>query len=48
LAAILAALENTKYFRVTQLPHSEAEVDELLASGTVLFAIELWYGLAFY
>jgi ABC-2 type transport system permease protein len=39
--SILAALENTKYFRVTQLPHSEAEVDELLASGTVLFAIEI-------
>src|ERR1700692_2867610 len=28
--SILAALENTKYFRVTQLPHSEAEVDQLL------------------
>jgi ABC-2 type transport system permease protein len=39
--SILAALENTKYFRVTQLPHNEAEVDELLASGTVLFAIEI-------
>jgi ABC-2 type transport system permease protein len=39
--SILAALENTKYFRVTQLPHSEGEVDELLASGTVLFAIEI-------
>ena len=39
--SILAALENTKYFRVTQLPHSEAEVDGLLASGTVLFAIEI-------
>jgi ABC-2 type transport system permease protein len=39
--SILAALQNTKYFRVTQLPHSEAEVDELLASGTVLFAIEI-------
>ena len=39
--SILAALANTKYFRITQLPHSEAEVDELLASGTVLFAIEL-------
>ena len=39
--SILAALENTKYFRVTQLPHSEAEVDELLASGTVLFAVEI-------
>jgi ABC-2 type transport system permease protein len=39
--SILAALENTKYFRVTKLPHSEAEVDELLASGMVLFAIEI-------
>ena len=39
--SILAALENTKYFRVTHLPHSEAEVDRLLASGSVLFAIEI-------
>jgi ABC-2 type transport system permease protein len=39
--SILAALQNTKYFRVTQLPHSEAEVDQLLASGTVLFAVEM-------
>jgi ABC-2 type transport system permease protein len=38
--SILAALENTKYFRVTRLPRSEAEVDQLLASGDVLFAIE--------
>jgi len=39
--SILAALENTKYFKVTKLPHTEAEVDQLLASGTVLFAIEI-------
>ncbi len=39
--SILAALQNTKYFKVTQLPHSEAEVDQLLASGTVLFAVEI-------
>jgi ABC-2 type transport system permease protein len=39
--SILAALENTRYFKVTKLPHSEAEVDQLLASGTVLFAIEI-------
>ena len=39
--SILAALENTKYFTVTQLPHTEAEVDELLASGKVLFALEI-------
>jgi ABC-2 type transport system permease protein len=38
--SILAALENTKYFRVTHLPRSEGEVDQLLASGAVLFAIE--------
>ena len=39
--SILAAIQNTKYFAVTQLPHSEAEVDELLASGKVLFAVEI-------
>ena len=39
--SILAALQNTKYFKVTKLPHSEAEVDELLASGAVLFAVEI-------
>jgi ABC-2 type transport system permease protein len=39
--SILAALENTKFFKVTQLPHSEAEVDQLLASGRVLFAVEI-------
>jgi ABC-2 type transport system permease protein len=39
--SILAALENTRYFKVTKLPRTEAEVDELLASGAVLFAIEI-------
>jgi len=39
--SILAAMENTKYFKVTHLPRSEAEVDRLLASGTVLFALEI-------
>src|SRR5215470_4559624 len=39
--SILAALENTNYFRVTELPHSEAQVDQLLASGKVLFAVEI-------
>jgi len=39
--SILAALQNTRYFKVTRLPHTEAEVDELLASGAVLFAIEI-------
>jgi len=39
--SILAALQNTKYFKVTQLPRNEAEFDQLLASGKVLFAIEI-------
>ena len=39
--SILAALQNTRYFKVTKLPHTEAEVDDLLASGAVLFAIEI-------
>ena len=39
--SILAALENTDYFRVTERPRTEAELDELLASGKVLFAIEI-------
>jgi ABC-2 type transport system permease protein len=39
--SILAALQNTRYFKVTRLPRTEAEVDELLASGEVLFAIEI-------
>jgi ABC-2 type transport system permease protein len=39
--SILAALQNTKYFKVTELPHTTAELDHLLASGKVLFAIEI-------
>jgi ABC-2 type transport system permease protein len=39
--SILAALQNTRYFKITQLPRSEAELDRLLASGQVLFAIEI-------
>ena len=39
--SILAALENTKYFKVTQLPHTSAELDELMASGKILFGIEI-------
>ena len=39
--SILAALENTRYFKVTHLPRTEAEVDRLLASGSVLFAVEI-------
>src|SRR6202158_2131375 len=39
--SILAALQNTKYFKVTELPRNEAELDQLLASGKVLFAVEI-------
>jgi len=39
--SILAALKNTDYFDVTQRPNSEAELDELLAAGKVLFGIEI-------
>lgn len=39
--SILAALKNTRYFKVTHLARSEAEVDRLLASGQVLFAVEI-------
>ena len=38
--SILAALQNTKYFKVTQLPRGETEVDQLLASEP-LFAVEI-------
>ena len=39
--SILAALRNTKYFRVTHQVRDAAEFDRLLQSGTVLFAIEI-------
>jgi ABC-2 type transport system permease protein len=39
--SILAALENTRYFKVTHIARNEHEFDRLLASGTVLFAIEI-------
>jgi ABC-2 type transport system permease protein len=39
--AILAALKNTDYFRVIALPRTEADMDELMASGKVLFGIEI-------
>src|SRR5438067_6163564 len=39
--SILAALENTKYFKITHVAHDTAEFDHLLASGTVLFGIEI-------
>jgi ABC-2 type transport system permease protein len=39
--SILAALENTNYFEVTQRAKSVAELDRLLASGEVMFAVEI-------
>jgi ABC-2 type transport system permease protein len=38
---ILKALENTKYFEIKRQLHDEAEFDQVLASGEVLFAIEI-------
>jgi ABC-2 type transport system permease protein len=39
--SILAALQNTRYFRVTQLPANEAELDRMFASGQVLFGVQI-------
>src|SRR5690606_14337533 len=39
--AILAALENTGYFRITERVSTPREFDHLLASGRVLFGIEI-------
>lgn len=39
--SILIALENTKYFKITRQVKNEAEFDRVLASGEVLFAIEV-------
>jgi ABC-2 type transport system permease protein len=39
--SILAALKNTDYFNVIERPRSEAELDEMLASGKILFGIEI-------
>ena len=39
--SILKAIQNTAYFDVTHIVQSEAEFDRLIASGTVLFAIEI-------
>ena len=39
--SVLKALENTAYFDVTHVVRNEAEFDRLLASGAVLFAIEI-------
>jgi ABC-2 type transport system permease protein len=39
--SIMAALQNTKYFTVVREAHNVAELDRLLASGEVLFAVEI-------
>jgi ABC-2 type transport system permease protein len=39
--SIVAALQNTKYFTIVREAHNVAELDRLLASGEVLFAIEI-------
>ncbi|HEY9215640.1 MAG TPA: ABC transporter permease, partial [Ancylobacter sp.] len=39
--SILAAIENTKYFAVTHHPRSEAEAEQLMRSGDVLFVVEI-------
>src|SRR4051794_23951722 len=39
--SILKALENTQYFKVTHQLRDKTEFDQVLASGTVLFAIEI-------
>jgi hypothetical protein len=39
--SILAALQNTRYFRITRQAGDIAEFDRLLASGEVLFGVEI-------
>ena len=39
--SILAAIQNTKYFKVTRQLRDETELDEALKSGQVLFAVEI-------
>src|SRR5437879_4697047 len=39
--SILKAIENTAYFKITHQVRTEAELDQLLASGSVLFVIEI-------
>jgi len=39
--SILAALRNTSYFEVTKVVRSEAEMDQLIRSGEVLFGVEI-------
>ena len=39
--SILAALQNTKYFKVTEQLHDNVDFDQVLASGKVLFVVEI-------
>jgi ABC-2 type transport system permease protein len=39
--AILKAIENTKYFKVTRVLRNKAQFDQVLQSGEVLFAVEI-------
>src|SRR5262249_40815991 len=39
--SILKAIENTAYFKVTNIARNAAEFDQLLKSGTVLFGVEV-------
>src|SRR5262249_40548861 len=39
--SILAAIQNTKFFRVIQILRDNAEFDQALAAGKVLFAVEI-------
>src|SRR6516162_11605100 len=39
--SILAALRNTKFFKVTRQLRDEAELDKALAARSVLFAVEI-------
>jgi ABC-2 type transport system permease protein len=39
--SILAALSNTSYFKLTKVARTEAEMDHLIRSGEVLFAVEV-------
>jgi ABC-2 type transport system permease protein len=39
--SILAAMQNTKFFKITRVLHDEDEFDRVLQSGEVLFAVEI-------
>lgn len=39
--SILAALQNTKFFKVTEQLHTDDQLDQALASGKILFAVEV-------